>query len=295
MLPVRSILIGVALLLPEAAAARDALLSHFEGKWGTPGSIASCDENSATIRFSSNGNEMRISYSKPVEGPGEVMATDFHYEVVGVAGNSVRMNLFGETRSTEAGELVVWDLVRLSEDAYCWHRADWKPGLCTPPRLRCSSILDDFEALMRQRTTDALELMRRGEFEEAASLFKLPPVIPETERDSEYRRLANSLAVVVRELGNPEDWFEAMQDQRNPRKLVNVSIGPSHVVVSQEHGTFFFAFFQVRFEHEASGFYRAAFGPAGEILQMTFSLPREHSERMAEIGAILLKETGHEL
>lgn len=284
----------VALLLTGDAAARDPLLRHFEGTWGVPGSIESCEENAETISFSPDGSEMQITYSHPLTGDDGVPVNDFRYQVLGVAGSSVRMKFEGETRTTSDGELVVWDLVRISGEAYCWHRADWEPETCTPLRIRCKSILDEFERKMRRRTSDALDLLMRGEYEEAAALFTLLPLIPESERQNEHRRLTNSLAVIVRELGAPMRWSEVMQDTENSPELVNVSVGPSHVVVSQEHGNFFRAFFRVSFTYEGSGFFRAAFNSSGEILQMTFSLPRERSERMAEIGAFVLRETAHE-
>jgi hypothetical protein len=284
-----------AVTVAGPAIARDPLLHHFEGTWGVPGSIGSCEENAATIGFSKDGSKMTISYTQPMPGPDEIPATVFNYQVLGVAGNSVRMALDGEIRTTPNGDLVAWDLMRLSGEAYCWHRADWEPGMCTPPRLRCESILDDFERMMRQRTSDALGMMERFEFETAASMFGLPIAIPESERANEYQRLTSSLAVIVREFGTPIRWSEAMQRQDEPPEIVNLSIGPSHVVVSQEHGNFFFAFFQVDFAIEGEGFFRAAFDSTGKMVQMTFSLPRERTERLAEIGEILLRETAHEL
>jgi pimeloyl-ACP methyl ester carboxylesterase len=34
---------------------------------------------------------------------------------------------WGETRKTESGDRVVWDLILLSPDSYCWRRTDWPP------------------------------------------------------------------------------------------------------------------------------------------------------------------------
>jgi hypothetical protein len=289
------VFLAVALLLASNAAARDPLLRHFEGTWGLPGSFASCEENAVTISFSDDGDEMRIQYSQPIPGPDDVPGTDFRYRVIGVAGNSVRMALDGETRTTADGDLVVWDLARLSDEAYCWHRADWEPESCTPPRLRCASLLDKFEHTMRKRTSDALGLMQRHEFEAAARMFGLPAAIPEAERPNEYTRLTNSLTIIIRELGDPAKWSEVIQGPNDPPEMVNLSIGPSHVVVSQEHEKFFFAFFGVDFRLEGSGYFRTAFDSNGDLAQMTFSLPRKHTERLAEIGEILLRETAHEL
>jgi hypothetical protein len=52
---------------------------------------------------------------------------------------NLRMVIEGETRKTAAGEPVVWDLVLLSNDQFCWHRTDWSPGACTKAIVRCPS------------------------------------------------------------------------------------------------------------------------------------------------------------
>ncbi len=46
--------------------------------------------------------------------------------------------IVGETRLTDAGEPVVWDLVLKSEDSFCWDRTDWEQGGCTKNNARCS-------------------------------------------------------------------------------------------------------------------------------------------------------------
>ncbi len=110
------------------------------------------------------------------------------------------------------------------------------------------------------------------------------------------KRLANSLKIVIRELGYPNQWSEVVQVTFDTiPDLVNVAVGPSHVLVAQEHADYFTAIFEVAFAHDGAGYFRAAFNRDGRITRMTFSLPREHTERMAEIGGILLRETAHEL
>jgi len=49
----------------------------------------------------------------------------------------LRMAIEGETRKTPAGDLVVWEVVMLSPDRYCWHRTDWPEGGCTAAIERC--------------------------------------------------------------------------------------------------------------------------------------------------------------
>jgi len=60
------------------------------------------------------------------------------YQVLSESPDSLRMRIVGETRRTHAGEPVVWDLVLLSRDSYCWHRTDWPSQGCTGRVLRCN-------------------------------------------------------------------------------------------------------------------------------------------------------------
>jgi hypothetical protein len=59
------------------------------------------------------------------------------YEIIDEAPAAMRLRLIGETRSTEAGVPVVWDLFLLDADRFCWHRTDWQVGACTKPLTRC--------------------------------------------------------------------------------------------------------------------------------------------------------------
>ncbi len=281
-------------LLPFEASARDPLLGYFEGTWGTPGASDSCEKNANDIRFSESGETAHFSYTEPIPGPDGIMSTEFQYKVLGVAGNGVRMQLVGETRTTEDGELVVWDLMRISDDSYCWHRADWQPDHCTAPWIRCQSMLDDMEKKASRRTAEVLRFLQSGSYRDAAAFFSVATIIEPAEHANEFTRLANSLEIVIRELGSPTKWAEMVQLLEEFPDVVNVAIGPSHVLVEQEHGKYFIAIFEVHFAREGHGYFRAAFDSRGEIRQMTFSLPRERTERMAEIGEILLRETAHE-
>jgi hypothetical protein len=52
----------------------------------------------------------------------------------------LRVLLEGETRRNPAtNRLVLWDLVLVTPDQYCWHRADGKPGSCSRRIVRCQA------------------------------------------------------------------------------------------------------------------------------------------------------------
>ena len=54
----------------------------------------------------------------------------------------LRAKIEGETRTTPSGELVVWEVIMLSPDRYCWHRTDWSEGACTAAIERCPRAIN---------------------------------------------------------------------------------------------------------------------------------------------------------
>ena len=56
-----------------------------------------------------------------------------HSQSQGVLNTSIEK----EDRKDPNGNLVSWDLVIQNEDAFCWHRSDWKAGSCTKSMTKC--------------------------------------------------------------------------------------------------------------------------------------------------------------
>lgn len=105
------------------------------GTWGLDADGVRCDENPHTIEFPPDGRTMVLRYAK---GVGDKPPFVANYRLIGEGPGFLRMKLDGETRKTETGDLVEWDLVLLSADSYCWHRTDWQEGGCTKPATRCA-------------------------------------------------------------------------------------------------------------------------------------------------------------
>jgi hypothetical protein len=107
------------------------------GTWGwTIANGFGCDENPHDIEFSADRKSMFYSVQDPVESPtGEIVKT-IQYHILDTSPH-LRMRIEGETRTTPAGDPVVWDLILISPDRYCWHRTDWPVGACTANIERC--------------------------------------------------------------------------------------------------------------------------------------------------------------
>ena len=63
----------------------------------------------------------------------------FRYEVLSANQYALRAQLENEPRLDNEGKPVVWHVVLVDENSYCWGRDDWPQGACTPPRRRCET------------------------------------------------------------------------------------------------------------------------------------------------------------
>lgn len=61
----------------------------------------------------------------------------FNYKILSANQSALRMQLENEPRLDKEGKPVVWHVVLVDGDSYCWGRDDWPQGACTPPRKRC--------------------------------------------------------------------------------------------------------------------------------------------------------------
>ncbi len=103
--------------------------------WSTDDSL--CLRNPHSIRFSRDRRLMYIAFRVPwtdSTGAPHRVAT---YEVLASSSSHIRGAIRGETRTTDTGVPVVWDLVLTSDSSYAWHRTDWAEGAQTAEVLRC--------------------------------------------------------------------------------------------------------------------------------------------------------------
>lgn len=107
------------------------------GTWDWSGADGFCRDDPHTITFSPDRKFMILTFANPDTADDGTVKRDFRYEIRGHTRNSIRGFIQGETRRTDGGELVVWDLVLMSPDVYRWHRTDWEEGGLTKPVLRC--------------------------------------------------------------------------------------------------------------------------------------------------------------
>jgi hypothetical protein len=80
---------------------------------------------------------MDLVHAKPIKSFDESWERAFRYRILSQTPGFLRMQVVGETRRTDGGELVVWDLRMRGRDEYCWRRTDLPYQGCTTPIQRC--------------------------------------------------------------------------------------------------------------------------------------------------------------
>jgi hypothetical protein len=118
--------------------AEPSIFEVLPGTWGWEKTEKlSCAGNSHTLSFSEDRKMMLLRHKEVL--PEQVIAAEtVRYRVLQSEPN-LRMVIEGETRKTDSGEPVEWDVRLLSADRFCWHRADWPSDGCTEAIVRCPS------------------------------------------------------------------------------------------------------------------------------------------------------------
>ena len=107
--------------------------------WTTAPADSFCVAQRHTVAFSPDRRVMTITQSAPWTASDGTVHQVAVYDLSEHSGHHVRGRIRDETRLTDAGAPVVWDLVLTSADSYQWHRTDWPAFANTPAIRRCPS------------------------------------------------------------------------------------------------------------------------------------------------------------
>jgi hypothetical protein len=121
----------------DAQQSQTDIRARVAGRWRWEHTTPDC-KSGHVISFSTDGRLMLLT-PVPMKGDtGEVT----RYEILGYGPNAIRGRIIDETRRTDQGEIVAWDLILFEQDRYCWRRTDWPTEGCTQPIVRCGGRPD---------------------------------------------------------------------------------------------------------------------------------------------------------
>lgn len=121
--------------LPKTTPNHLDLRKTLTGAWAW--SQEQCTGDPIRISFSDDGAVMYHQNNEGLFlGDRDTPRRQVVYRIVAETDRALRTVIEGEDRRTPEGEPVGWDLILLSQDAFCWHRWDWPQG-CTQPLISC--------------------------------------------------------------------------------------------------------------------------------------------------------------
>lgn len=126
--------------VPDSTA--EATFAYAAGVWDWAHGDSTCLGNTHTLAFSPDRRAMTLTFKAPIDtATGQRVVT---YDVLAVGRGihpelpfAVRAAMAGETRRTDAGKLVVWELVLASPNRYHWRQTDWPTLGATNAIVRC--------------------------------------------------------------------------------------------------------------------------------------------------------------
>lgn len=105
--------------------------------WTTAPTDSFCVARRHTVAFSPDRRVMTIAQSEPWTDSTGRQHQVAVYDIAEHSRHHLRGRIRGETRLTDDGVPVVWDLVLTSRDSYRWHRTDWSSVGHTAAIRRC--------------------------------------------------------------------------------------------------------------------------------------------------------------
>lgn len=137
----REIVESVEIVDPEPTDPRpsESIWDIIPGTWAWEHNEPVCESKTQTFEISEDGTAMTITHSEPFEREDGSMESVTNYVVEGATATALNTFIPEETRLTEDGVPVKWDLVMVARNRLVWHRTDWPEGSLTAALRRCSA------------------------------------------------------------------------------------------------------------------------------------------------------------
>jgi hypothetical protein len=132
-----NLVVGLAGCVSHPSSQAPDVFSGLVGNWDEE-HPDSC-KNPHVISFDDEKTTMFVTYADVGWLTENDSRTVFRYEILSSNQSAFRTQLENEPRLDNEGKPVVWHIVLVDGDTYCWGRDDWPQGACTPPRKRCAT------------------------------------------------------------------------------------------------------------------------------------------------------------
>jgi hypothetical protein len=126
--------------LPQSISVSTDIFQLVPGTWAWDNKPNACQGMTQRFEIASDRKTMRIYHSEPIEGFDGEKTSVTDYVIEGSEPGVLHTFIPAETRKTDAGEPVKWDLVAVGRNRIAWHRADWPEAGLTDMLRRCDTL-----------------------------------------------------------------------------------------------------------------------------------------------------------
>lgn len=135
---IREIVASIEIPAPAVATSTD-VHELVAGTWAWESTGSGCSGPTQTFVVADDRKSMEIHHSEPIERANGSMESVTRYVIERSSPLVLHTFIPDESRLTEAGEPVKWDLVVIGRNRLAWHRADWPEGSFTGMLRRCDT------------------------------------------------------------------------------------------------------------------------------------------------------------
>ena len=126
---------------PYQAPSQEAFFELAAGTWDWE-SDSSCATNPQVVAFSGDRQLMVIAMREKWENAAGDSVRASVYDLSARSPSFVRGAIRRESRLTDDGKPVEWELVLQDSNHFAWHRTDWRAGSVTKSLVRCPAGAD---------------------------------------------------------------------------------------------------------------------------------------------------------
>jgi len=123
--------------LPQTPASYADVFNLVPGTWAWESHGIPCKGPTQRFEVAPDHKHMKIHHSEPIDGFDGKKTSVTNYVIEGSGDGVLHTYIPDETRKTDAGDPVKWDLIVVARNRVAWHRADWPEGGLTGMLRRC--------------------------------------------------------------------------------------------------------------------------------------------------------------
>lgn len=130
-------------LAPEQPEFSIDVFELVQGTWAWSDEEEPCRGLTQRFEFTASRDSMTIYHSELIELESGEMVSETPYVIEGSSPGVLHTYILGETRLTEDGVPVKWDLIMIARSRFVWRATNWPEGASSSMMLRCETNVSE--------------------------------------------------------------------------------------------------------------------------------------------------------